>query len=185
MLNDIYINTKEKMQKSIDSLDASFNRIRTGRASPSILDPVMVEYYGQDTAISGVANIGIEDGRTLTITPWEKPMVVAIEKAIMKSNLGLNPQTSGETIRLVMPMLTEETRKNYIKDAKGEAENGRVSIRNARKSANSEIKTLLKDKEINEDESHGGEDEIQKITNLFIATIEEKLAAKEKELITV
>ena len=185
MLEEIFDNTKQKMQKSIDALDAAFNRIRTGRASPAILDPIMVEYYGQDTAISGVANVGVEDGRTLTITPWEKPMVVAIEKAILKSNLGLNPQTSGETIRLVMPALTEETRKSYIKDAKAEAEVGRVSIRNARKAANTAIKTLLKDKELNEDEARDAEDEVQKMTNAYIATIEKHLAVKEKELITV
>ena len=185
MLEEIYDSSKVKMQKSIDALDAAFNRIRTGRASPTILDPITVEYYGQDTAISAVANVGVEDGRTLTITPWEKPMVVAIEKAILKSNLGLNPQTSGETIRLVMPALTEETRKSYIKDAKAEAETGRVSIRNARKSANTAIKALLKEKEINEDEARAAEEEVQKITNSFIATVEEHLAVKEKELITV
>jgi len=185
MLNEIYTQTKSKMDRSVDALDNAFKRIRTGRANPNILDPIKVDYYGQDTDISAVANIGVEDGRTITITPWEKPMVTAIEKAIMKSDLGLNPQTTGETIRLIMPMLTEETRRDYIKLAKSEAENGRISIRNVRKSANTEIKNLLKDKEISEDEMHAAEDQIQKITNDFIVVIDKRFAVKEKELITV
>ncbi|BCE03312.1 ribosome recycling factor [Marinicellulosiphila megalodicopiae] len=185
MLNEIFDQTKVKMDRSIEALENAFKRIRTGRANPSILDPITVDYYGQQTEISAVANIGVEDGRTLTITPWEKPMVVAIEKAIMKSDLGLNPQTSGETIRLVMPMLTEETRKNYIKDAKAEAENGRISVRNVRKAANTDVKNLLKDKEITEDEAHAAEDQIQKMTNTFIETIDKRLAEKETQLLTV
>ena len=148
MLNEIIQEAEARMQKSTSALVENFKKIRTGRAHPSILDTVKVDYYGSMVPLSQVANISVEDARTLAIAPWEKPMVPEIEKAIMKSSLGLNPATSGERIRVPMPALTEETRKGFIRQARAEAENGKVSVRNARRDANSHIKYLLKDKEI-------------------------------------
>ena len=145
----------------------------------------MVSYYGADTPLNQVANINIEDARTLAVTPWEKPMVPEIEKAIMKSDLGLNPVTAGENIRIPMPMLTEETRKGYIKQAKQEAESGRVSVRNARRDALSMLKDLLKEKEISEDEDRKAQDIIQKLTDRFVAEIEKALIAKEADLMEI
>lgn len=185
MIDEIQLDAQERMEKSLGALTENFKRIRTGRANPAILDNVKVSYYGTDTPLSQVANIMVEDGRTLAINPWEKPMVPEIEKAILKSDLGLNPSTSGDTIRLPMPALTEETRKDYIKQARAEAEKGRVSIRNIRRDANSQIKDLLKEKEITEDEERQGEDQIQKITDKAIAEVENLLAAKEKDLMEV
>jgi ribosome recycling factor len=160
-------------------------RIRTGRAHPSVLDPVQVEYYGNPTPISQVANIGVEDARTLKVTPWEKNMLPAIEKAIIKANLGLNPSSSGGDIRIPLPALTEETRKEMIKQAKAEAENARVAIRNIRRDANQQIAKLLKDKEISEDDERKANDDMQKITDKAIADVEVALVAKEKELLQV
>nr|WP_242520736.1 ribosome recycling factor [Halomonas litopenaei] len=173
------------MQKTIESLHHNLNKIRTGRAHPSILDAVQVEYYGSMMPLNQVASVNVEDARTLTVVPWEQSMVPKVEKAIMTSDLGLNPASAGNVIRVPMPMLTEETRKGYIKQARQEAENARVAIRNVRRDANNDIKALLKDKEISEDEERQGEDEVQKITDRFIAEIDKTLAAKEEDLMQV
>nr|WP_255771403.1 ribosome recycling factor [Microbulbifer guangxiensis] len=173
------------MSKALDALASNFNKIRTGRAHPSILDSIRVSYYGSDMPLSQVANINVEDARTLSVTPWEKNMVPEIEKAIMKSDLGLNPSTAGSVIRIPMPMLTEETRKNFIREAKGEAETARVSIRNIRRDAMAEIKALEKEKEISEDEERRASDEIQKITDKFVGDVDKALAAKEKDLMEI
>jgi len=185
MIEDIKKDAEERMQKSIGALLEAFKRVRTGRANPAILDNVKVDYYGTETPIAQAANVIVEDGRTLAINPWEKNMVPQIERAILKSDLGLNPTTSGDTIRLHMPMLTEETRKDFIKQARAEAEKGRVSIRNIRRDANSSIKELLKEKMISEDEDRGGQDQIQKLTDKYIALVEEHLVQKEKDLMEV
>jgi len=185
VINDIKSEAEKKMQKSVDALHSAFNKIRTGRAHPAILDSVMVNYYGQETPLKQVASVNVEDNRTLTVSPWEKNLVPTIEKAIMTSDLGLNPATSGDIIRVPMPMLTEETRKEMVKQAKADAEHGRVSIRNARRDANSMLKDLLKEKEINEDEERKGEDEIQKLTDRYIADVEKMLKAKEEDLMAV
>ncbi len=185
MINDIKQDAEERMSKSVAAVVEAFKRVRTGRATPAILDGVSVSYYGVDTPLSQVANIIVEDARTLAITPWEKPMVPEIEKAIMKSDLGLNPATTGDKIRVPMPALTEETRKDYIKQARAEAEKGRVSVRNIRRDANATLKELQKEKEISEDEQRGGEEQIQKITDKFIAQVDDLLADKEKDLMKV
>jgi ribosome recycling factor len=185
MINDIKNDAQERMVKSISAMTDSFKKIRTGRAHPSILDGVMVDYYGSPTQLSQLANINVEDGRCLAIVPWEKPLIPAIEKAIMKSDLGLNPSTTGDKIRVPMPALTEETRKQFIKKARAEAEKGRVSIRNIRRDANGMIKDLLKEKEISEDDDRGGQDQIQKLTNQHITEIDSILAGKEKDLMQV
>lgn len=185
MINDLQKETNSDMQKAIGALEHSFNRIRTGRANPSLLDTVTVDYYGSMVPISQVANIGVEDGRTLAINPWEKNMVPLIEKAIMKSDLGLNPSTTGDLIRISMPALTEETRKDLVKNARAEAEKARISIRNYRRDANSTIKDFLKEKEISEDDARHGEDLIQKLTNSYVEKVEQELNAKESDLMKV
>lgn len=185
MINEIQKDAQERMKKSVAAMIEAFKKVRTGRATPAILDGVMVDYYGSDTPIAQVANIIVEDGRSLAVNPWEKNMIPAIEKAIMKANLGLNPATSGDVIRIPMPPLTEETRKEYIKQARAEAEKGRVSVRNIRRDANGDIKALLKEKEISEDEQRGGEEQIQKLTDKFIAEVDQLLADKEKDLMQV
>ena len=185
MIDDIRTDVEARMNKSLDALQSNFNRIRTGRAHPSILDSIQVDYYGSATPLSQMANITIEDARTLAVTPWEKSIVPDIEKAIMKSDLGLNPATAGSVIRIPMPMLTEETRKGYTKQAKAEAENARISIRNARRDAMSMLKDLEKEKEISEDDERRAQDEIQKITDQFIAKVDVALEAKEKDLLEI
>jgi ribosome recycling factor len=185
VINEIKQDAQERMQKSVHSLVDAFKKIRTGRASPSILEGVKVAYYGSDMPIQQVSNVMVEDGRTLAIVPWEKPMVPVIEKAILKSDLGLNPMTTGDTIRIPMPPLTEETRKEFIKVARAEAEKGRVSLRNIRRDANADIKELLKEKEISEDEERSGQEQIQKLTDKFVSEIDKLLAEKEKDLIEV
>ncbi len=185
MINDIKAEAEKKMTKSLESLHSAFNKIRTGRAHPSILDSVMVNYYGQETPLKQVASVNVEDNRTLAVSPWEKNLVPVIEKAIMMADLGLNPSTSGDLIRIPMPMLTEETRRNMVKQSKADAENGRVSIRNARRDANSTMKELLKDKDISEDDERRGEEEIQKLTDRYIAEVEKMLKAKEEDLMAV
>lgn len=185
MIDEIREDALERMQKSVQSLVDNFKKIRTGRAHPSILDTVRVSYYGSETPLSQVANVNVEDARTLTVTPWEKPMVPEIEKAIMKSDLGLNPSTAGMVIRVPMPPLTEETRKGYIRQARQEAENARVAIRNIRRDANSDVKELLKEKEITEDDDRGSQDAIQKITDSSIAEVENHLQAKEADLMEI
>ena len=184
MIDETIADADERMQKSISSLDDAFKKIRTGRAHPAILDSVQVSYYGSDTPLSQLANVTVEEGRSLIISPWEKPMISEIEKAIMKSNLGLNPSNNGDTIRVPMPPLTEETRKEYTKQAKAEAENARIAIRNIRRDANSDFKELEKEKEISEDEQRRAEDQVQKITDKHIATIESSFQAKEADLLS-
>ncbi|MCW8128479.1 ribosome recycling factor [Microbulbifer halophilus] len=185
MIEDIKKDAKARMDKSLKALAGNFNKIRTGRAHPSILDGIHVSYYGADMPLSQVANINVEDARTLAVTPWEKNMVPEIEKAIMKSDLGLNPSTAGAVIRIPMPMLTEETRKNFIRQARGEAENARVSIRSVRRDTLAEIKALLKEKEISEDDERRAGDEIQKITDKHVAEVDQALAEKEKDLMEI
>ncbi|MGP9834138.1 ribosome recycling factor [Marinobacter sp. NSM] len=185
MINDIKADAERKMKKSLEALHSAFNKIRTGRAHPAILDSVVVNYYGQETPLKQIASVNVEDNRTLMVAPWEKNLVPTIEKAIMTSDLGLNPSTSGDVIRVPMPMLTEETRKEMVKQAKADAEHGRVSIRNARRDANSMIKDLLKEKEISEDDQRRGEDEVQKLTDKYIAEVDKMLKAKEEDLMAV
>lgn len=185
MINDIKKDADSRMHKSVEALHSNFNKIRTGRAHPSILDAVTVDYYGSQVPLSQVASVNVEDARTLTIAPWEQGMVQKIEKAIMTSDLGLNPASAGNVIRVPMPMLTEETRKGYIKQARSEAENARVAVRNVRRDANGDFKSLLKDKEITEDDQREGEDAIQKLTDKYIAEIDKALTAKEQDLMQV
>jgi len=185
MIDEIKADAKKRMDKSIDALKSELSKIRTGRAHPSLLDHLTVEYYGSEVPFSQVANVGIEDSRTLTVTPWEKSMVPVIEKAIMNSDLGLNPASAGTVIRVPMPPLTEERRKDLVRLVKAEAENSRVAIRNIRRDANSDFKDLLKEKEISEDEARKAEDDIQKLTDQHIARIEEVLGEKEKELMEI
>ncbi|BFM51034.1 ribosome recycling factor [Marinomonas sp. THO17] len=185
MINEILKDAEERMSKAVSSVESAFKKIRTGRAHPSLLDPIKVNYYGADTPLSQVANITVEDARTLGISPWEGNLVPEIEKAILKSDLGLNPSTTGNLIRIPMPALTEETRRNYFKQAKSEAENGRIAIRNIRRDANTSLKDLVKEKEISEDEERRGQDQVQKVTDKFVAQVEERLAAKEKDLMEI
>ena len=185
MIEDIKKDAEKRMKKSVESLHIEMAKIRTGRAHPSLLDHVMVDYYGSPTAIKNVANINVEDARTLVVAPWEKSMVGPIEKAIMNSDLGLNPATAGTVMRVPMPALTEDRRRDLIKVVKHEAENARVAIRNIRRDANGDIKDLLKDKEISEDESRKAEDAIQKLTDKYIALVEVELEAKEKDMMEI
>ncbi len=185
MIDEIKDDAETRMQKSLDALASTFMRIRTGRAHPGILDGITVEYYGANTPLSQVANINVEDARTLAISPWEKQLVPDIEKAILKSDLGLNPSTSGDLIRIPMPALTEETRKGYTKQARHEAETTRVSIRNIRRDALGDVKDLLKEKEITEDEDRRAHEQVQKITDKYIAAVDASLAVKESELMEI
>ena len=183
MLKEILEDTEIGMEKSLSALDVAFKKIRTGRATPSLLDSIKVNYYDKLTPLAQVASISIEDAKTLAIAPWEKGIVQEIEKAISESELGLNPATSGDTIRVILPDLTEETRRDFIKKAKSEAENAKVSIRNVRREGNSQLKEFLKEKEISEDEERQGEEEIQKLTDLFVEKVDAALEAKEKDLL--
>jgi ribosome recycling factor len=185
MIEDIKKEAGARMQKSIEALGSNFNKIRTGRAHPSILDSIFVDYYGSDTPLSQVANISVLDARTLSISPWEKQLTPVIEKAIMKSDLGLNPATQGDLIRLAMPSLTQETRKNYIKQAKSESENAKISIRNVRRDALADVKDLLKEKEIGEDDDRRAQEDIQKITDKYVAEVDAAFAVKEKDLMEI
>ncbi|EXF47049.1 ribosome recycling factor [Pseudomonas sp. BAY1663] len=185
MINEIKQDAQERMKKSLESLDYAFAKIRTGRAHPSILDSVMVSYYGADTPLRQVANVVAEDSRTLALTVFDKSMIQAVEKAIMTSDLGLNPATAGTTIRVPMPALTEETRKGYTKQARAEAENARVAVRNIRRDALAQLKDLVKEKEISEDEERRGQDDVQKLTDKFVAEIDKALEAKEADLMAV
>lgn len=185
MIDEILEDASARMEKAVSAVDTAFKKIRTGRAHPSILDSVKVNYYGSETPLSQVANIMVEDARTLGISPWEASLIPEIEKAIMKSDLGLNPSTTNGLIRIPMPALTEETRKNYFKQAKAEAENGRISIRNIRRDANGNLKDLVKEKEISEDEERRAQDQVQKMTDKFVAQVDERLALKEKDLMAI
>ncbi|MEM1153518.1 MAG: ribosome recycling factor [Pseudomonadota bacterium] len=185
MIDDIKSEARDRMEKSLEALNHNFNKIRTGRAHPSLLDGVRVEYYGADTPLTQMANISVEDARTLSLTPWDKSVVPEIEKAILKSDLGLNPSTAGGVIRIPMPMLTEETRKGFTKQAKQEAEAARVSVRNARRDGMGMLKELVKEKEISEDDERRGQEAIQKLTDSFVAQIEKLLADKEADLMEI
>lgn len=185
MINDVKEEARERMAKSLDALGHQFNKIRTGRAHPSLLDGIRVDYYGADTPLNQVANISVEDARTLSLTVWDRSMIPTVEKAIYKSDLGLNPVTAGEVIRIPMPMLTEETRKGYIRQARHEAESARVSVRNARRDAMAMLKDFVKEKEITEDEERRGQDDVQKLTDGFIAKIDKLLTDKEADLLEI
>lgn len=185
MINDLKKDAEERMKKTVEVLGHNFNKIRTGRAHPSLLDTIRVNYYGSEMPLNQVANIGVEDARTLTVSPWERNMVPEVEKAIMKSDLGLNPSTAGTVIRIPMPQLTEETRKGYIKQARHEAEAARVSVRNIRRDVIADVKELLKEKEISEDEDRKAQDDIQKITDRYIAEVDKALAVKETDLMAI
>jgi ribosome recycling factor len=185
VIEEIKDDAKQRMEKSVTALKGQFSKIRTGRAHPSLLDSIMVPYYGTPTPLKQVANVIAEDSRTLALTVFDKSAIQAVEKAIMQSDLGLNPSSAGSTLRIPMPPLTEERRKDLIKVVRAEAEQGRVSIRSVRRDANADIKELLKEKEIGEDDSHKGEDDIQKLTNEFVKVVDEMLATKEKELMEV
>lgn len=185
MLEEIKKDAGDRMLKSVASLRQELTKIRTGRAHTSLLDHVTVEYYGSQVPLNQVSNVGVEDSRTLTVTPWEKNMVQAIEKAIMGSDLGLNPSSAGTVIRVPLPALTEERRKDLIRVVRHEAEGGRIAIRNIRRDAIHDVKELLKEKMIGEDDEHRVEDEIQTITDKYIAQIDQVLAEKESELMEV
>jgi ribosome recycling factor len=184
MINKTIADAEERMQKSVASLEDAFKKIRTGRAHPSILDSIMVSYYGTNTPLTQLASVNVEEGRSLLISPWEKALIGDIEKAILKSDLGLNPANNGDTIRVPMPVLTEETRKEFTKQAKHEAENARVAIRNIRRDANSNFKELGKEKEIGEDEQHRAEERVQKLTDKYIAVVEATYHTKEADLLS-
>ena len=185
MINEIKADARSRMEKSVESLGHAFAKIRTGRAHPSILDAVRINYYGSEVPVSQVANISVEDARTLAVTPWEKQMVGDIEKAIMKSDLGLNPASAGDVIRVPMPPLTEETRKGFTKQARAEAEQAKVAVRNIRRDALADVKDLLKEKEITEDDDRRAGDEIQKLTDEMVKRIDQSLQEKEADLMEV
>ena len=185
MIDDIKQETEERMGKALEALSHNFNKIRTGRAHPSLLDSIRIEYYGAETPLNQLANINIEDARTLSVIAFDKAITPDIERAIMKSDLGLNPATAGEVIRIPMPVLTEETRKGYIKQARAEAESARVSVRNSRRDGLGMLKELLKEKEISEDEERRGQDVIQKLTDDFVAKVEKALSEKETDLMAI
>ena len=185
MIDDIKKDADTRMGKTIETIIQALAKIRTGRAHPSLLEHITVSYYGSETPLSQVANIGVEDGRTLTVQPWEQPMVKAVEKAIMESDLGLNPNTAGTMIRIPLPPLTEERRKDLTKVARGEAEGAKVAIRNIRRDSNKSLAELVKEKMISEDDEHHGQDLIQTLTDQHIKEVDEVLKAKEADLMTV
>lgn len=185
MIDDIIKDAGMRMGKTIDSLKQSLGKVRTGRAHPSLLDHLTVDYYGSEVPISQVANIGVEDARTLSVTPWEKTMVQPIEKAIMTSDLGLNPATAGTVIRIPMPPLTEETRRELVKVVRKDGEAAKVAIRNIRRDANNDFKDLVKEKEISTDEERKAQENIQKLTDERVAEVDRVLADKEAELMEI
>ena len=183
MIDDIKKDASIRMGKSVASLKQELQKLRTGRANTGLLEHLTVEYYGSDVPLTQVANVGVEDSRTLTVTPWEKQMVAVVEKAIMTSDLGLTPATAGTVIRVPLPPLTEERRKDMIRLVKHEAENARVAVRNIRRDAIHQVKELLKEKMVTEDEDHRAHDDIQKLTDKYVADIEKVMEAKETELL--
>jgi ribosome recycling factor len=185
MLDDIKKDARERMTKCVQTFQGDMKKLRTGRAHPSLIEHLKVDYYGNDTPLNQVANIAVEDGRTLVVSPWEKAMVQPIEKAIHKSDLGLNPMTAGTVIRIPMPALTEERRRDITKILRQDAEGARVAVRNVRRDVMSEIKNLLKEKLVSQDDEKRAEVEVQKLTDKHIADIEQALAAKEKEVMQV
>ncbi|CAI0694563.1 MULTISPECIES: ribosome recycling factor [Serratia] len=182
MINEIRKDADSRMEKSVEAFKNQISKIRTGRASPSILDGIMVEYYGSATPLRQLANVTVEDSRTLAINLFDRSLGSAVEKAIMSSDLGLNPSSAGSVIRVPLPPLTEERRKDLIKVVRNEAEQGRVAVRNVRRDANDKVKALLKDKEISEDEDRRSQDDVQKLTDAYIKLLDAALADKEKEL---
>lgn len=185
MIEEIMQDAEERMGKSVHALDNAFKRIRTGRAHPAILDSVMVSYYGTDTPLNQLAAVHVEEGRSLLISPWEKSIIGDIEKAILKSDLGLNPSNNGDSIRVPMPPLTEETRREYGKQARNEAEAARVAIRNIRRDANSDFKELAREKEISEDEARRAEDRMQKLTDKYVDIVDTAYKSKESDLLSM
>ena len=183
MINEIKQDAQARMEKSLEALKSHISKIRTGRAQPSLLDGLQVEYYGSPTPLRQVANVVAEDARTLAVNVFDKSLISAVEKAILTSDLGLNPSSAGTTIRVPLPPLTEERRRDLIKIVKSEGEQGKIAVRNVRRDANDKIKALLKDKEISENEQHKAEEEIQKLTDSYVKKVDEVLAAKEKELL--
>jgi ribosome recycling factor len=182
---DVKKNAEQKMQKSIETLKADLAKVRTGRAHTGILDHIHVDYYGTPTQLTQVANVTLIDARTIGVQPWEKKMVAVVEKAIRESDLGLNPSTQGDMIRVPTPPLTEERRKEIVKVVKGEGEDSKVAIRNIRRDANEALKKLLKDKACSEDEERRAQDDVQKLTDRFVTEVDKLIAEKEKELLTV
>jgi len=182
MINDVKNSADHKMQKSLEAFKTALTKIRTGRAHTGLLDHITVDYYGTETPINQVANVTLIDARTIGVQPWEKSIAAKVEKAIRDSDLGLNPAAMGDVIRVPMPMLTEERRKDLIKVVRGEAEDARVAVRNVRRDANNDLKNLIKDKAITEDEERRAQDDVQKLTDKFVAEIDKALAAKEAEL---
>lgn len=185
MIDEIIEDAEQRMQKSVESLQGELTKLRTGRAHPSLLDHITVDYYGSATPLNQVANVSIGDPRTLLVTPWEKPMVAVVEKAIMESDLGLNPATAGNAIRVPLPALTEERRRDLVKVVHKEGEGGKIAIRNIRRDANGDFKDLLKEKDISEDEERSAETRVQKITDKYVADVDAIVAAKEAELMEV
>ncbi|MCR6701300.1 MAG: ribosome recycling factor [Dokdonella sp.] len=185
MLNDIKNDAQTRMNKSVDSLRHDLTRLRTGRASASLLEPLKVSYYGSDMPLSQVASVAVSDARSLTVTPWEKQMVAPIEKAILASDLGLTPTTVGNVIRINLPALTEQRRKELSKHVAHEGENAKVAIRNVRRDAIQQVKELLKDKQISEDDERRAEEDIQKLTDRFVKEVDAVVKAKEDELMAV
>jgi len=185
MINDIQQDARSRMSKSIEAFQAELSKIRTGRAHPSLLNHIHVDYYGSDVPVGQAANLTVEDARTLAVTPWDKSMVAIIEKAIIKSDLGLNPSTAGAVIRVPMPPLTEQRRKELVKVVRELAENARVAVRNIRRDANNDLKSLARDKDISEDDEHRGQDLVQQVTNEATDEIESLLQVKEKELMEI
>ena len=182
VIEEIVEDADERMGKTLDALQHAFAKIRTGRANPSLLDTVFVEYYGAPTPLNQVASVSVEDARTLAVSPWEKPLVPIIEKAILKSDIGITPVSSGDVIRVPLPPLTEENRRDLAKQAKAEAENSRISIRNIRREAIADVRELVKEKEATEDDARRAEDRIQKVTDKRVAQVDTALAAKESDL---
>lgn len=183
MIKEIVAGAGTRMDKTVESFKVELTKIRTGRAHPSLLDHIMVDYYGAQTPLTQAANVNVEDARTLTVTAWDKSMVSVIEKAILESNLGLNPVTSGAVMRIPLPPLSEERRRELIKITKSEAENSRVAVRNIRRDAIHHIKDLVKEKEVSKDDGHKGEDQIQKLTDIRIKKVDDILAEKEREML--
>lgn len=185
MIAELKKSTEQKMQKSLEALKVDLGKVRTGRAHTGILDHVQVEYYGSYVPIGQVANVTLIDSRTIGVQPWEKPMIAKVEKAIRESDLGLNPSTQGDLVRVPMPMLTEERRKELIKVVKHEGENAKVAIRNLRRDANAHLKDALKKHELSEDDERRAQDDIQKLTDKFVAEVDKALAEKEKDLMAI
>ena len=185
MINEIKLDAERRMKKTVESLQHEMTKIRTGRANASLLDHVVVDYYGNPTPLNQVATVNTSDSRTLSVTPFEKSMVAAVEKAILNSNLGLNPSTAGTAIRVPMPAMTEERRKEMTRVVRAEAEQGRISVRNIRRDANTHVKDLVKDKHMSEDDERRANDLVQKLTDKYIAEVDAVLAQKEKDLMQI